>query len=92
MDSSDRDRIAEAAEVFNRLATDEELKDATVLVYANKQDLPGALTVPELTEALGLHKLPKDRNWYIQASNARTGDGLYEGMDWVSRNYHVQKA
>ena len=36
VDSSDRDRIAEAAEVFERLANDEELKDSSVLIYANK--------------------------------------------------------
>ena len=70
VDSADRDRITEAAETFHRLAADEDLKNASILIYANKQDLPGALTVPELTDKLGLTKLRNDVKWYIQASNA----------------------
>ena len=54
-----------------------------LLVLANKQDLPNAKPVSEITEALGLHKL-RNRQWYIQATCAVTGDGLYEGLDWLS--------
>ena len=62
---------------------EEELKDADLLVFANKQDLPHAMSAPELTEKLGLQKLT-GRQWYIQACCATTGDGLYEGLDWLS--------
>ena len=37
VDSSDRDRINEAKEELHRLMHDEELKDAILLVFANKQ-------------------------------------------------------
>lgn len=36
---------------------EDELKDAVLLVFANKQDLPNALTVSELTDKLGLNNL-----------------------------------
>lgn len=36
---------------------EDELRDAVLLVFANKQDLPNALTVSELTDRLGLHAL-----------------------------------
>lgn len=36
---------------------EDELKDAVLLVFANKQDLPNALSVSELTDKLGLHAL-----------------------------------
>ena len=39
---------------FYKMINDEELKDAVVLVYANKQDLPGAMTTPEVTDKLAL--------------------------------------
>jgi hypothetical protein len=26
----------------------------------------------------------KDRPWYIQASTAQNGDGIYEGLDWMT--------
>ena len=28
--------------------------------------------------------LGRNRNWYIQATCATSGDGLYEGLDWLS--------
>jgi hypothetical protein len=33
---------------------------------------------------MGLRFL-KNRNWFLQASCAATGSGLYEGLDWLSR-------
>lgn len=35
---------------------EDELKDAVLLVFANKQDLPNALSVGELTEKLSLNQ------------------------------------
>lgn len=85
VDSADRDRIDENAEQLKKLMDDEELKDCSLMIYANKQDVPGAMTCPELTEKLGLCQLR--RPWYIQATCATRGDGLYEGLDWVSKHY-----
>jgi ADP-ribosylation factor protein 1 len=61
------------------MLTDPELQGAPLLVLANKQDLPQALSASELTDRLGLNGL-RDRQWYIQSSCAMSGDGLYEGM------------
>lgn len=47
------------------------------------QDLPNAMNAAEITDKLGLHSL-RQRNWYIQATCATSGDGLYEGLDWLS--------
>jgi len=54
-----------------------------VLVFANKQDLPNAMRPVELTEKLGLNSI-RNRQWYLQATCATNGDGLYEGLDWLS--------
>ena len=48
-----------------------------------RQDLPQAMNAAEITDKLGLHAL-RQRNWYIQATCATSGDGLYEGLDWLS--------
>ncbi len=64
------------------MMSEDELKDAVLLVFANKQDLPKALPPAELTEALGLSEMR--RKWYIQGSCATSGDGLFEGLDWLS--------
>ncbi|MEQ2180714.1 ADP-ribosylation factor 1, partial [Goodea atripinnis] len=83
VDSNDRERCAEAREELLRMLAEDELRDAVLLVFANKQDLPNAMNAAELTDKLNLHSL-RNRNWYIQATCATTGDGLYEGLDWLS--------
>lgn len=40
VDSNDRDRITEAREELQRMLNEDELRDAILLVFANKQDLP----------------------------------------------------
>ncbi|CAF0752384.1 unnamed protein product [Rotaria sordida] len=83
VDSNDRERIGEAREELQRMLSEDELRDATLLIFANKQDLPNAMNAAEITDKLGLHSL-RNRNWYIQAACATSGDGLYEGLDWLS--------
>jgi len=83
VDSNDRERIGEAREELDKMLNEDELRDAVLLVFANKQDLPNAMSVAELTDKLGLHNM-RNRKWYIQAACATSGDGLYEGLDWLS--------
>jgi len=84
VDSSDHDRIEDAREELMKMLNEDEMRDAVLLVFANKQDLPNAMTAPEVTNKLGLHDL-RHRQWFIQSACATTGDGLYEGLDWMSR-------
>jgi len=84
IDSNDRDRIGEAKDELMKMLNEDEMKDAILLVYANKQDLPNAMSCAEITEKLGLSQL-RNRQWYIQSCCATTGDGLYEGLDWLSK-------
>eukprot|EP01119_Soliformovum_irregulare_P016683 TRINITY_DN486_c0_g1_i1.p1 TRINITY_DN486_c0_g1~~TRINITY_DN486_c0_g1_i1.p1 ORF type:complete len:181 (-),score=58.66 TRINITY_DN486_c0_g1_i1:56-598(-) len=83
VDSNDRERVTEAAEELGKMINEDELREAAVLVFANKQDLPNAMSVAEVTDKLGLHGL-RNRKWYIQSTCAASGDGLYEGLDWLS--------
>ena len=85
VDSQDRARMDEARQELHRIVSDREMKDVLLLVFANKQDLPTAMTPADITEKLGLHKL-RDRNWYVQPSCATTGEGLFEGLSWLSQN------
>ena len=84
VDSSDRARLQEAAEELHRLIHEEELKDALLLVFANKQDLPGACNAAEISEQMRLYPPHISKSCYIQSCCATTGDGLYEGLDWLS--------
>ena len=64
------------------MLNEDELKDAALLVFANKQDQPGAKGAAEISEALRLGEL-RDRNWTIVACSAVDGTGVDEGMDWL---------
>ena len=67
VDSNDRERVAEAREELQRMLNEDELRDALLLVFANKQDLPNAMNAAEITDKLGLHGL-RQRTWFIQVS------------------------
>ena len=43
----------------------DELRDAVLLVFANKQDLPNAMNAAEITDKLGLHSL-RQRHWCVR--------------------------
>jgi ADP-ribosylation factor protein 1 len=88
VDSNDKDRVGEAHDELHRMLSEDELREAIVLVFANKQDLPNAMSVAEVTDKLGLHSL-QNRKWYIQATCATSGEGLFEGLDWLSANIVV---
>ncbi|KAI3839861.1 hypothetical protein MKW98_010166 [Papaver atlanticum] len=85
VDSSDRERIVEARDELHKLMNEDELRNAVLLIFANKQDLPNAMSAAEITDKLGLHSVRK-RRWYIQSTCATSGEGLYEGLEWLSSN------
>lgn len=82
VDSSDSSRFEEAAHELHRLMSEDEMRDAKVLVFANKQDLPNSVSASKLSDKLNLRSL-RHHNWYIQACCATSGEGIYEGLDWL---------
>eukprot|EP00817_Percolomonadidae_sp_ATCC50343_P004520 CAMPEP_0117429528 /NCGR_PEP_ID=MMETSP0758-20121206/9072_1 /TAXON_ID=63605 /ORGANISM="Percolomonas cosmopolitus, Strain AE-1 (ATCC 50343)" /LENGTH=63 /DNA_ID=CAMNT_0005216647 /DNA_START=322 /DNA_END=510 /DNA_ORIENTATION=- len=60
---------------------EDELKDSILVIFANKQDIPNALSVEEITKELGLAKL-KNRTWTIFKTSAKKNEGLQEGFKW----------
>ena len=45
-----------------------------------------AMKPHEIQEKLGLTRI-RDRNWHVQPACATTGDGLYEGLTWLTSNH-----
>ncbi|KFY22246.1 hypothetical protein V493_06730 [Pseudogymnoascus sp. VKM F-4281 (FW-2241)] len=94
IDSSDRARIAEAREELKRIIGDREMKDSLLLIFANKQDVKDAMNPEEVTDALQLKTMRelKDHIWYVAPSCATTGEGLLEGLAWLSNNIKAPPA
>ncbi|KAH8084051.1 ADP-ribosylation factor family-domain-containing protein [Filobasidium floriforme] len=82
IDSTDRARMDLVRQELLKMMSDENLKDALLLVYANKQDLPNAMSPSEVSTGLNLTSL-KDRDWQIFGASALKGAGLFEGLDWL---------
>ncbi|XP_057456801.1 uncharacterized protein LOC130747784 [Lotus japonicus] len=91
VDSLDRERIGKAKQEFQTIINDPFMLNSIILVFANKQDLRGAMTTKEVCDGLGLFDL-KNRQWHIQATCALKGDGLYEGLDWLSSTLKERNA
>ncbi|XP_071781254.1 ADP-ribosylation factor 4-like [Centroberyx gerrardi] len=88
LDSNDPERIKDASDELHMMLEEDELRGVSLLVLANKQDLPRAMSVSDITEALGLSGLSNP--WFVQASCALSGTGLVEGMDWLSNQVFKQ--
>lgn len=82
VDSQDKDRVGISKQELLAMLEEDELKKAILCVFANKQDMEGAMTAAEVSNALGLSAL-KTRTWSIFKTSALKGDGLEEAMDWL---------
>ncbi|KAJ3126856.1 ADP-ribosylation factor-like protein 5A [Nowakowskiella sp. JEL0407] len=70
IDSSDEDRLHISNDELSRMMEHEQLRKASLLVYANKQDIKGSMSAVSISEALGLQDL-KDRQWHIQVFHTK---------------------
>mmetsp|Transcript_56778 Transcript_56778/g.114023 ORF Transcript_56778/g.114023 Transcript_56778/m.114023 type:complete len:255 (+) Transcript_56778:93-857(+) len=87
LDSADRQRLKTAREELKALLEEPALHGVPLLVYANKQDLEAALSENDVVEELcsgPLMRQLRQRQWLVQPSCATSGEGLYEGLDWLS--------
>eukprot|EP01102_Stenamoeba_stenopodia_P000181 TRINITY_DN10143_c0_g1_i1.p1 TRINITY_DN10143_c0_g1~~TRINITY_DN10143_c0_g1_i1.p1 ORF type:complete len:198 (+),score=48.78 TRINITY_DN10143_c0_g1_i1:42-596(+) len=82
VDSADRLRLEDCKNELHQLLQEERLYGASLLVFANKQDIGGALSCNEIAEVLELNNITK-RHWAIFSCSAMTGHGLEEGIDWI---------
>ena len=85
VDSNDRDRLPEVRDELHRLLREEELRDLPILVFANKQDLPNAMSMEVLKEELQLSVFDEKKiNWHLQPATATINEGLREGFMWLA--------
>ena len=83
IDSQDEEYYEESKLQFHKLLRNSALKNATILIFANKQDLSEVKDVNRLIQDYELDKI-KDHIWHIQPCSALKGEGLVEGIKWLS--------
>ncbi|XP_059489197.1 ADP-ribosylation factor-like protein 6 isoform X4 [Neocloeon triangulifer] len=86
VDSSDGLRLVVARDELEALLDHQYIKTKKhlpILVFANKMDVRGALSAVQVSASLGLENI-SNKPWHICASNAMTGEGLQEGIEWLT--------
>lgn len=82
IDSSDTARLETSKSELLSVLDEDELKGVPLLVFANKQDIPGAMEPGKISEVLGLAGGETERPWSVRGCSATKGEGLQEGLDW----------
>ncbi|KAM6453493.1 ADP-ribosylation factor-like protein 5C isoform 4-T4 [Liasis olivaceus] len=82
IDSTDRERLTVTKEELYKMLAHEDLRNAAVLIFANKQDIKNSMSTSEISKFLTLSSI-RDHPWHIQGCCALTGEGLPAGLEWM---------
>lgn len=85
VDSGDKMRLEDCRRELQLLLLQERLAGATLLVFCNKQDLKGALSIEEVKNYLRLEEITT-RHWAVVPCSAVSGEGLRTGVDWIVKD------
>ncbi|CAN4097305.1 unnamed protein product [Withania somnifera] len=83
VDSSDLRRLDDCRYELHTITIECRLSGASLLIFANKQDIQGAISPDEIAKVLNLEAMDNSRHWRIVGCSAYTGEGLLEGFDWL---------
>ena len=83
VDSSDVARVKEAQDELHSILEYSEMERIPVVVMANKQDLPGAISVSDVVSKLELQGLKNP--WHVQGTCATNGEGIIDGVQTMAK-------
>lgn len=83
VDSADKLRLCVAKDELDTMLAAADLKGKPFLIFANKMDVPSALSPVDIAQGLTLGDI-HGHPWQIVPSNALDGSGLQEGIDWLT--------
>jgi ADP-ribosylation factor-like protein 6 len=85
IDSSDKTRILVAREEVQQLLSHPDIssRNIPILFFANKMDIRDSLSDVGVSSALSLDSIT-NKSWHICSSNALKGDGVIDGIEWLS--------
>ena len=83
VDSADKLRLCVAKDELDAMLASGDLRGKPFLIFANKMDIPSALSPVDIAQGLALDEI-HEHPWQIVPSNALDGTGLQEGVDWLT--------
>ena len=87
IDSGDSERLSKAKTLLHRCFSDKDLAAAPILIFANKQDLNEKMSSEEIYDRLEITNVLASgtkSNILYQTCSAKTGDGVWEGIQKLS--------
>ena len=92
IDSADIERLDIVKQELRNLMDTYKLRKSKFLIFGNKYDQANSLSAKQIIDKIGLHNSGQQKI-HIISTCARTGEGLYEGLDWLVReiNKDVKK-
>ncbi|KAF5290595.1 hypothetical protein FQR65_LT11547 [Abscondita terminalis] len=85
IDSSDRESVRSSKDILDAWISTNGVENVILLIFANKQDLSNAMTVPEIVDQYKLKEL-KCR-WHVQPCVGLRAEGISDGFDWICKNF-----
>jgi GTP-binding protein SAR1 len=95
VDVSDATRISESKKELDGLLSDPDLQKTPFVILGNKIDLEGAMSEPQVRDALGLHQLTTGKGVVAVPDNMRpievfmcsivNREGYGPGFNWLSQ-------
>jgi ADP-ribosylation factor related protein 1 len=82
VDATTPSRFEESKRALDKVLGSRELFDTPLLIFANKQDAPGAVDAQEVAASLGVGKADA-RSTKVQRVSGHTGEGVHEGLTWL---------
>ncbi|GAM25311.1 hypothetical protein SAMD00019534_084860, partial [Acytostelium subglobosum LB1] len=89
VDSTDAERYEEVREELAKINEEDSLRGVPIVMMCNKQDMKGAASIAEIIERLDMNQF-KDRKWYCQSTVATSGEGIYEGLEWLAQTLRAK--
>lgn len=83
IDSADINQASKVKSEFYNLINKAEVANASVLIFINKSDLPNAEYASEWEKRLDIYNF-RSHSHYVKEACSTSGDGLYEGWDWLA--------
>ena len=85
VDSSDRERVSESRAELEGILSEPAMYGVPVVIVANKQDLPNALSPAQLIDKLQLRQQGHALSWHVQGTCATNGEGILEAMQAMAK-------
>lgn len=83
VDSSDTHRLEDCKSELHKLLSEDRLSGASLLVIANKQDVPGAASPAEISRILNVEEISHKRHCAIFACSAFDAKSVSDSINWI---------